>query len=316
MERFIKKGGITLKITGYEELENDYKIGYAENGFVVYGTISKQNTTGFTQPEILQACYKQVRDAISYENNRITEGKSISISYVENTYDIDFIPDIPQASKIVVSGVSFYDAPTTAITNTYTAEVFDQYGDTIDSALLWQASNDATINNGSITIEAVTIKTEISITATAPNGVSGSIGITITPLVVPTLDEVKQSKKDDLLNSRNIALETFTSSALGTLHTYLSRANSVPNDMLLLTSEYSFVTGANYDNASIPWYTEEEGNISHTGAQIIQVYLDARLNVQTQMLHCGTLNSQIDAITISDTVTEADAINSVNAIVW
>lgn len=124
---------------------------------------------------------------------------------------------------------------------------------------------------------------------------------------VPVLDVVKQRKLEDLLSSRNIALETFTSSALGTPHTYLSRAASIPNDMLLLTSEYSFVSGINYDNQPITWYTIEEGNVTHTAAQIIQVYLDARAYVQTQMVHCGTLNAQVDACTTVD---------AVNAIVW
>jgi hypothetical protein len=121
------------------------------------------------------------------------------------------------------------------------------------------------------------------------------------------LDVVKQRKLDELTNACHAALETFTSSALSTPHTYLSRANSIPNDMLLLSSEYTFVKGDDYDLQPITWYTVEEGNMSHTKAQIVQVYLDARTNVATQMYHRATLEYQVNACT---------TIDDVNAIVW
>lgn len=98
---------------------------------------------------------------------------------------------------------------------------------------------------------------------------------------LPILEIVKQRKVAELKNAESEALRTFKSSALGAEHTYLSELE----DMVLLNGEYSFVKSDDFDNQPILWYTVEAGNITHTTAQFIQVYLDGRSNVQSIKYH-------------------------------
>jgi hypothetical protein len=120
---------------------------------------------------------------------------------------------------------------------------------------------------------------------------------------VPILDIIKQRKIAEFNSIEDNALLTFKSSALGVEHTYLSAMS----DMLLLTGEYAFVKGDDFDNQPILWYTVENGNMSHTAAQFIQIYLDCRTNVQTIKYHRAILTAQVNACT-----TQAQ----VESIVW
>ncbi len=114
-------------------------------------------------------------------------------------------------------------------------------------------------------------------------------------LIVPTvtLDEYKQNKINELKSIETNKLSTFKSSALGSEHTYLSGSD----DMLLLTGEYAYIKGDDYQGELPLWYTVENNNVEHTKAQFIQVYLDCRLNVQTIKYHRATLEAQVIACT-------------------
>lgn len=121
------------------------------------------------------------------------------------------------------------------------------------------------------------------------------------------LDLAKQLKLNELKALESSKLETFKSSALGTEHTYLTRAASNPNDMLLMLGQYTIVNGVGYNGADILWYTVDAGNVYHTVAQFTQVFLNASANVQTVKYHRATLEYQVNACT---------TIAAVNAIVW
>jgi hypothetical protein len=113
-----------------------------------------------------------------------------------------------------------------------------------------------------------------------------------------------RNDKIDLLSSiANGALQTFKSSALGSEHTYLSGMS----DMLLLTGEYTYIKGDDYQGENPLWYTLENGNLEHTKAQFVQIYLDCRTHVQTIKYHGAVLTAQVNAA-----IDKA----SVDAIVW
>lgn len=118
-----------------------------------------------------------------------------------------------------------------------------------------------------------------------------------------TLEVAKQRKYAELRDAEAAALATFTSPALGSPHTYLSGMS----DMLLLAGEYAFVKGSDYDSQPIIWFTMEAGNVPHTAAQFITVYLDGRANVQTVKYHRAALEAQVSPCT---------TIDAVNAITW
>lgn len=112
------------------------------------------------------------------------------------------------------------------------------------------------------------------------------------------------AKVAELNAACNNALQTFTSDALGTVHTYLSdKEEAWP----LLIGEYGFVIGPDFDNNPISWYTVEAGFQSHTGAQFRKVYTDGRAWVQYCKVKCDELSKQAQAAT---------TVLQVQAIVW
>lgn len=117
------------------------------------------------------------------------------------------------------------------------------------------------------------------------------------------LADAQKAKTASLAASRDAACSTFTSAALGTSHTYLSGES----DMVKLAGEYAYVKGSDYKNENIMWWTQENGRVSHTGAQFIQVYLDARTNEVNQYAHYDSLVSQVNAAT---------TVSAVDAIIW
>lgn len=121
------------------------------------------------------------------------------------------------------------------------------------------------------------------------------------------LQAAKRQKIAELDAACAIALQTFPSSALGAPHTYLSGLQ----DMVLLSAEYSFVSGPDYDNQPIIWYTVEAGNVSHTKAQFVQAYLDGRRHIADTKYRLASLEPQVDAIT--DVTT---GMAQVQVIVW
>lgn len=130
-----------------------------------------------------------------------------------------------------------------------------------------------------------------------------------TQLVDRTQDEdyllsvAKQNKLAELTAKCTASLATFVSAALGTSHTYLSGQL----DMLLIEAEDRYMNSTDYDGLPVLWYTLENSDVNHTKAQMHQVYLDARNNVQTVKYKMKNLAGQVQSA-----ITAAD----VNAIVW
>lgn len=119
----------------------------------------------------------------------------------------------------------------------------------------------------------------------------------------PTLDDVKNQKIAELTNTNNNANATFTSSALGTVHTYLSDDSAMGK----FNAQYTFVNSAIYDNSPINWYTIEEGGVIHTKDQFNQLWLDGRNYISANFNKWDSLVKQVKACT---------TVEQVNAIVW
>jgi hypothetical protein len=129
-------------------------------------------------------------------------------------------------------------------------------------------------------------------------------GTFITPAPPPpTLDDVKNAKIAELTAVNNSASASFTSTALGTSHTYLSDADA----MSKFNAEYTFVNGPDWDGQPILWFTIEEGGVEHTKDQFNQVWLDGRNHVATNFNKWDSLVKQVKACT---------TIDEVNSIVW
>lgn len=125
------------------------------------------------------------------------------------------------------------------------------------------------------------------------------------------LQIAKDNKKAELQSASDKAVETFKSSALGTVHTYLADEKS----MNYLNAEYSFVKSSDYDNGSIDWYTVEAGFVTHSGTQISQVFLDGRTYIKEQKtVKLKLLFEQVEGITITTDL--QTALNEVEAIIW
>lgn len=118
-----------------------------------------------------------------------------------------------------------------------------------------------------------------------------------------TLDELKQEKIAQLTESEKNASATFTSSALGSVHTYLSDEVA----MAKFNAEYTYVNGTDYDGQPILWYTLEEGGVEHTKDQFNQVWLEGRNYIANNFKKWDSLVKQVKACT---------SIDEVRAIVW
>jgi hypothetical protein len=116
------------------------------------------------------------------------------------------------------------------------------------------------------------------------------------------LSEAQQAKLSEIQAAAAKALGMFTSSALGSAHTYLSGTN----DMLLIEAEDRFMQGADWDGQNVLWYTVEAGDIEHTKAQIHQVYLDGRAAVQRKKYTAKNLVAQVQTATDTATVNAID----------
>lgn len=112
------------------------------------------------------------------------------------------------------------------------------------------------------------------------------------------LDLAKALKIDELKTAQATAIATFTSSALGSPHTYLAG----DRDMAYLNGEYTYIKSDDYKGESPLWYTIEAGNVAHTKAQFVQVYLDGRNNVQTNSYRRAIKEGQVGACTTADLV--------------
>lgn len=108
-----------------------------------------------------------------------------------------------------------------------------------------------------------------------------------------TLDDVKQDKIAELAECERNASATFTSTALGSSHTYLSDEMA----MSKFNAEFTFVNSALYDNSPINWFTLEEGGVIHTKDQFNQVWLDGRNQISTNFNKWDRLVKQVKQCT-------------------
>jgi hypothetical protein len=119
----------------------------------------------------------------------------------------------------------------------------------------------------------------------------------------PTLGDVKNQKITELTNAEQQASSTFQSSALGSVHTYLSDEKA----MAKFNADYAYVNSAEYDGQPILWFTLEEGGVKHTKEQFNQVWTDGRNFIAANFAKWDSLVKQVKACTTVD---------EVNAIKW
>lgn len=117
------------------------------------------------------------------------------------------------------------------------------------------------------------------------------------------LQAAKDAKYAEFKRLETEKLESFVSPALGTPHTYLSG----PDDMTLLTGEFTFINSAMYDGGPIVWFTVESGNVAHTKDQFNSVYSDGRNHVGETKYTRAALEAQVSAATTPE---------EVEAVVW
>jgi len=122
------------------------------------------------------------------------------------------------------------------------------------------------------------------------------------PTEADLLDAEKAKKMAEIQSAVSIALQTFTSDTLGTVHTYLSGIT----DMLLLESEDRFMQSMDWDQKDILWYTIENGDTDHTKDQIHKLYLDGRAAVQRKKYTARDLAAQVMAAEDSAAVNAID----------
>lgn len=121
------------------------------------------------------------------------------------------------------------------------------------------------------------------------------------------LTEVRQNKKDELSKKCNEAIISgFTSSALGTVHTYPSDEEAQRN----FNSElHMFNIDPNYTSL---FKTLDAGYLSHTKSQLLQVFSDGHIFKVNQLSRLnGPLPNGLKA-----KVDAAITVDDVNAITW
>jgi len=124
-------------------------------------------------------------------------------------------------------------------------------------------------------------------------------------LLAPTLAELKASKTSEINSACSKAITSgFTSSALGTPHTYQSEQTDQLNLIGVVTAGQDdyFKCGVTDANGNVTWNYE-----LHTIAQLQQVLADGKAHKQVLLQKAGTLKAQ---------VTSATTIAEVEAIVW
>lgn len=118
-----------------------------------------------------------------------------------------------------------------------------------------------------------------------------------------TLDQTKTDKISQITSAYQNATQTFTSSALGTVHTYLADNMS----MSKFNGKHYEINTSSYSGADINWYTVEYDGVMHTVAQLNQVWSDGNKALTDAFNKWDALVKQVKACT---------DITSVQAITW
>jgi hypothetical protein len=119
----------------------------------------------------------------------------------------------------------------------------------------------------------------------------------------PTLEDIKKSKLAELQAARDAAIYTsFQSSALGSPKTYNYNREAYENfrgEAILLNLDPTIDT--------VLWATVEDGFVTHTRAQFVQVLKDGAAHEKNVKMKYYQLEAQVNAAT---------TIDEVNAITW
>jgi len=118
-------------------------------------------------------------------------------------------------------------------------------------------------------------------------------------LLAPTLAELKASKTNEINSACAKAITSgFTSSALGTPHTYQSEQTDQLNLIGVVTAGQDdyFKCGVTDANGNVTWNYE-----LHTIVQLQQVLADGKAHKQVLLQKANTLKAQVaSAITVAD----------------
>jgi hypothetical protein len=133
-----------------------------------------------------------------------------------------------------------------------------------------------------------------------------------------TLEEEKTAQISVLNAGCQAAIYAgFSSSALGSDYTYPAKDTDQQN---LAASVLSSLMPSIATDWTTPFWCEDaSGNwayVLHTATQIQKVGIDGKAAVEAMQVKLQNLVDEINVVAVSDTVTEAEAISAVQAIIW
>ncbi|TVY09978.1 hypothetical protein [Paenibacillus cremeus] len=138
------------------------------------------------------------------------------------------------------------------------------------------------------------------------DALTGEVTYVDAPVNTLSLSEAQTQQITLITNDYRRATQTFQSSALGSVFTYLADDTSLGK----FNAEYAYVNSTDYDGLPILWYTLEQGGVNHTKDQFCQVWKDGRLYLRDKFNKWDTLVKQIKSNT-----KESD-VPTVMAITW
>ncbi len=161
-----------IEIVSFERRQHDILIGYRQNNRVVYASVS----TGVDDTTAKQQGYVQVRKALAYE-------QTLDVPSIDGR-DMEpievLVPAEPVVKEITIHGDTLIgfedDSPSKTIA--YNAIAIDQYGDPINSSIVWTGAN-----NGVLAVDNVDGTYEVTASA---GDVTASKKVTVSAYVAPT----------------------------------------------------------------------------------------------------------------------------------
>lgn len=155
-----------IQVIFFEEYETDYKVGFTQDGFIVYGMISKESTDGMTKEQILQKIYAQIKHSMDYEKGRVDAGKEPSIKVNGQTGET-FNPDAPYPARLEFKNmlnIVLCEDGQDCIDIPVEVSAYDQYGDLVSDEVTLTASN-GILNGPTLSIPSVKDVMDVEISA-------------------------------------------------------------------------------------------------------------------------------------------------------